>query len=142
MAGRPFSGLADALEALALAQPRNELLEDLATDAGPILRLCPALSPMVPSLAPAAPLDAADERLRLYEAVAGWLRRMATHRPILVVIDDASDASADLVALLAHVAHRLDGAPVLVALMGRAAAGADALEAAVVELVEIGPLDE
>src|SRR5690349_14432307 len=44
-AGRPFSGLADALEEFARSQPAAEVLADLATDAGPILRICPALAP-------------------------------------------------------------------------------------------------
>ena len=137
--GRPYSGLADALEAHGLKQPATDLVADLANDSGPLLRLCPALSPSVPSLAPAAPLDAPDERLRLFEAVADWLRRASVRQPLLVVIDDGVYADTDLIALLTHVSRRLGGARVLILFVAGShpvLGGPDA------EVVEVGPLDE
>ena len=112
--GRPFSGLADALEDLALGFAAEVARADLGNDAGPIIRLCPALSTLVPTLAPAVPLDAADERLRLYETVVAWLTRLSVRQPLLLVIDDAEDAGDDLVALLTHVVPRLRDAPIVI----------------------------
>ena len=136
--GRPFSGLADALEGLARNQPPSTLQEDLGTDAGPLVRLCPQLSPLVPALAPAVPLDPADERLRLREAVATWLKRMSRRRPLLVVIDDAHNAGPDLEALLAHVTPRLNDSRVLFLVCGTV----PALAGVASETIGVGPLDE
>ena len=111
---RPFGGLADALETHALGLPLEVVQADLASDAGPILRLCPALADTVPAFTPAVPLNPADERLRLYEAVVGWLERIARRAPLLIVVDEFQLADGDLLRLLEHLARRLRELPVLV----------------------------
>ena len=72
---RPYGGLAEALELHGLALDPEVLQADLGADAGPLARICPALAERLPSLTPAVPLDAEGARLRLYEAVVGWLTR-------------------------------------------------------------------
>lgn len=111
---RPFGGLAEALEAHALGRPTETVRADLADDVGPILRICPALAAKVPTFSPQVPLDPADERLRLSEALVGWLGRMARRSPLLIVIDDFQLADGDLRGLVEHLARRLRDAPVLV----------------------------
>jgi len=138
--GRPYSGLADALEQLARTEAPDVLAADLGVDAGPISRLCPAISTLLPTIAPAVPLDPADERIRLSEALSGWLRRVATRQPLLITLDDAAEAGPDLVALLSRVLLRLRDAPALFVL-GRGGLVPGAEAAADAERVEVSPLD-
>ncbi|MBW3607796.1 MAG: molybdopterin-dependent oxidoreductase [Actinobacteria bacterium] len=63
--------------------------QQLDAGAAPLARLAPGLRTVVPRIPPPAPLDAADERLRLEEAVLGWLERASATRPLCLVVDDA-----------------------------------------------------
>jgi DNA-binding CsgD family transcriptional regulator len=110
---RPFGALAEAIENAALTMPRDQVLADLGTDAGPLLRICPGLAAALPTLVPAVPLEPVDERLRLGEALFGWLTRMAARTPLLVVLDEYQLADADVRAMVDYLARRLRGAPVL-----------------------------
>jgi DNA-binding CsgD family transcriptional regulator len=94
---------------------------------------------MVPALAPAVPLDPADERLRLYGAVVGWLGRVASRAPVLLLVDEAREASLDLVQLLAHASRRLANLSVLVVLGGGSRLGLGRLA---LEKVTLRGLDE
>jgi DNA-binding CsgD family transcriptional regulator len=100
---RPYGGLADALEEYGTGLEPVVLEEQLGPGAPPLARLAPALRSVVPHIAPPAPLDAADDRLRLAEAVVGWLERASAARPLLLVIDDLHWADADLLWLLRRI---------------------------------------
>jgi len=143
---RPFGGLADALEELATGLPANELRDQLGAGAPALARMCPRLRQVLPDIPPSAPLDALDERLRLHDAVLGWLRRAARARPLLIVLDDLHLAEADVRAMLDHVAPAAAGLPVLFLgtwatppASGDDAHGAGGLAG---ELVDIDGLDE
>jgi len=110
---RPFGALAEALEAHALTLPPTQVMEDLATDGGPILHICPGLGAVLPTLAPQVPLEPVDERLRLREATFGWLTRMASRAPLLVVLDEFQLADGDLRGTVEQLARRLRQVPVL-----------------------------
>ncbi len=99
---------------------------------------------MLPDIAPAAPLETVDERLRLYDAVVGWLRRASAERPILLVLDDWQWADDDSRLLLAYVARWVQSLPVLVLLTEAGTVGAAELAAPPegAEVVELGGLDE
>lgn len=104
LAGRPFGPIAEALEEFGTSIPASLLRAQLGAGAPALSRMCPRLRDVLPDIAPAAPLEAADERLRLYDAVVGWLRRASAEGPILLVLDDIQWADADTSALLGHVA--------------------------------------
>lgn len=110
---RPFGALAEALETGALAMPTDQVVADLGSDAGPVLRICPALASKLPTIVPAVPLDPVDERLRLADALYNWLTRMATRAPLLVVLDEHQHADGDLRDIVDRLGRRLRGAPVL-----------------------------
>ena len=80
LAGRPFGPFADALEEFALSTPATLLRAQLGAGAPAVARMLPRLREALPDIAPAAPLDAADERLRLFDALSAWLRRAAPSR--------------------------------------------------------------
>ena len=100
---------------------------DLLRAAAPLLgnvRVDPvwlaALAPLVPAVAeyaaelPALPaVDAARERVRLFEACADLWEAVAVRRPVVLVIEDVHWAGSATLALLEHLARRAAAANVL-----------------------------
>ena len=114
LAGRPFGALADALEEFGTSLEPAALRVLLGAGAAALARMCPRLREMLPDIPPAAPLDAPDERLRLYDAVLRWLDRASAERPLLIVLDDFGWADDDARDLVGHLARGLAELPVLV----------------------------
>jgi class 3 adenylate cyclase len=90
-------------EALRYRMIQPEGTEALGPAPGELIRLVPELADVVDGLA--SPLSASPdaERLRLFEAVRGWLAAMATTRPIMLVLDDLHWADIGTLLLLRHV---------------------------------------
>jgi DNA-binding CsgD family transcriptional regulator len=120
----------------------------LAGGAPALARMCPRLREVLPDIPPAAPLEPGDERLRLHDAVVGWLRRATRDRPLLLVLDDMGWADEDTRALLDHIAKAAFGMALLIlATESESAARAGAAPepdaaAAPDEVVELSGLDE
>ncbi|MFZ0834403.1 MAG: AAA family ATPase [Mycobacterium sp.] len=99
-AGVPYGPFAEALDRLLSAAPQGSLSQVLA-DTGPQLR---RLSRHVDAHLPAAvAADVGDVRRDLFEAVTVLLRRLATDRPIAVILEDLHWAQLPTVAMLEHV---------------------------------------
>ncbi len=95
-----ISGWARAVAPAALA----ELLGDSAAD---LARLVPDLGARLGSLPAAPALAPHEERLRLFEAIARFLRRLSARRGLLLLLDDLHWADAGTLALLRHLARQL-----------------------------------
>ena len=95
------------------------------------VRRCPAFPPEVARLLPerrkgddaAEPVDPEAAQFALFEATAALLRRAASARPLVVVLDDLQFADRLSLRLLAHVAGELGGARLLVVGTYRASPG-------------------
>jgi tetratricopeptide (TPR) repeat protein len=61
-----------------------------------------------------AGLESVDERFALFDAVAACFRAIASHGPVLLLLDDVHAADRPSLRLLAFLAHELRGTPVLV----------------------------
>ncbi len=85
-------------------------LDDDAWWVAEVARLAPELG--VPA---AQPLDSEAGQVRFYEAVAELLLHGAGPEPAALCIDDAHWADESSLALLAYLAHRLSGRPLLLA---------------------------
>src|SRR6185503_3245582 len=84
-----------------------------------LARLLPELtSPEAPPLA--------EDRMRLFEAVARCLESLAAPDPLVIVLEDVHWADDVSMALLAYVRHRLETARVLLVVTARADELADA----------------
>ncbi|HUG49222.1 MAG TPA: AAA family ATPase [Candidatus Limnocylindria bacterium] len=113
LTGRPYGGLAEALEEYGSGLEPEQLAAQLGSGAPYITRLAPRLRMALKELTPAAPLPAADERLRLQAAVLGWLKRASAEQPLLLVLDDAQWADGDELRLLDYLGHRATDLPLL-----------------------------
>jgi predicted ATPase len=69
-------------------RPDDVLLDELGEDAHEIARLTPELAQRIPVDGDSSPLPPEQERYRLLETVRRWLERVASRRPILLIIED------------------------------------------------------
>ncbi len=83
-------------------------------EAGEIAQIAPAVADRVGGLAPPPPLDAASARFHLGQAVAAFLRRAASVRPLLVVLDDVHWADVASLELIRFLATQIGSAPVFI----------------------------
>lgn len=115
----PYQAFREALADYARACPQAVLRRDLDGLAGEIARVCPEPAQRIGASA-AAPLAAAEaERFRLFESLDAWIQRMATRRPVLLVLDDLQWADLPSVRLLAHLMQARRPAPLLAVAMYR-----------------------
>jgi DNA-binding CsgD family transcriptional regulator len=114
MLGRAYGGIAGALAGFAAGQAADRLSRQLGADAAPVARVVPLLRSLLPVVMAPAPLEPADESLRLHAAVAGWLARAAAEQPLMIVLDDLQFADGDELRLLAYLAWRAGELPILI----------------------------
>ena len=97
----PYAPFAEALDRLLTATPPGSVA-DLLADAGPQLRrLSAQVDRHLPDARPAA--DVASPRQALFDALTGFLRRLAIDRPIALILDDLHWAQLPTLAMLEHV---------------------------------------
>ncbi|SOJ53330.1 Transcriptional regulatory protein DegU [Mycobacterium simulans] len=97
----PYAPFAEALDRLLIAAPPGSLADALA-DAGPQLRrLTAQVDRHLPEIVPADDVDA--PRRALFDAMTGFLRRLAIDRPLAVVLEDMHWAQVPTLAMLEHV---------------------------------------
>ncbi|OBB85189.1 helix-turn-helix transcriptional regulator [Mycobacterium sp. 852002-30065_SCH5024008] len=97
----PYAPFAEALDRLLIAGPPGSMAEPLS-DAGPQLRrLSSEVFRHLPDGGPAP--DVGSARQALFDALTGFLRRLAVDRPIALILDDLHWAQLPTLALLEHV---------------------------------------
>ena len=113
-AARPFGPFAEALGEYARTAAPEVLRADLGLHAAPLTRIVPLIRERLPDLPEPVPLEPAEERVRLLDAVAQSLLAVAARVPTVLVLDDLHWADAGTVALLRHVARFVPRARLLV----------------------------
>jgi len=101
----PYGPFAEAFQGYAQATGADELRRTLGAGAPSIGSIVPALRNHLPELAEPEPLRPEEERVRLFDAVAQFLRTLAANGPTVLVLDDLHWADGDSIALLRHVAR-------------------------------------
>ncbi|HUL98903.1 MAG TPA: AAA family ATPase [Mycobacterium sp.] len=97
----PYAPFAEALDRLLIAAPPGSMADPLA-DAGPRLRrLSTQVDRHLPDTVPAQ--DVGTARQALFDALTGFLRRLAIDRPIVLILDDLHWAQLPTLAMLEHV---------------------------------------
>lgn len=109
----PYAPLLDLLRALMAAQSPRAVL-DLAGPAGPELaRLLPELAALLLDGAPPAAVDPAQEKRRLFDALARVFVSLAGRAPLLVVVEDLHWGDDTTLDFVLHLARRSAALPLL-----------------------------
>jgi DNA-binding NarL/FixJ family response regulator len=111
--GRCYEGewtgpLAPWIEVLGEATGEFEpeaLAEAIGLEAPTLAHLVPEIAALVPETGKPVSLGPADERFRVFDAIAEFLFRLAAVRPIMVVLDDLHWADGGSLGLLEHLAR-------------------------------------
>ncbi len=136
-AAPPFWPWVQLLRAMLEALPQGAGVQALGSGAAEILQAMPALAPSGTRIPAPPAIDPVQQRFRLHDSVAGLLRRGATARPVLVLLDDLHCADLSSLELLEHVARGLRDARVLVVGTHRDAADESAASRSLARLARI-----
>ena len=92
----------------------DELPAALEPDAAELAQIAPEIKEYVQAFDPVTPLDPEAARFRLYQAVSGFIQRVAAHHSIVVVLDDLQWADASSMELLVFLASAMSDTHLLV----------------------------
>lgn len=101
------------LKAVLEERSAKELLERAGPEAADLVHLLPELAAAAPGLQPSVVSDAEEARFRLNVAVTALLTRLASERPLALVLDDLHWADAASLRMLQHLAGELRRARIL-----------------------------
>ena len=114
-AAAPYWPWAQVLRAVADIASDGDLVRRLGPGASDVVQLLPELAARLPALDPTAAAEGLDARLRLFDAVAAFLRTTATETGGLVVaLDDLHDADEGSLQLIRTIVHGVRRVPLLV----------------------------
>ena len=131
-----YAAIITALRSLVAAADPAEVARTLGAYRHQVAWLLPEIARPMPD-APAAG-EGPMARQRLFEAVTGWLNRMAEGGPVLLIVEDLQWADAATLDLLRALAVGLTGRTALVVTLRTDEALPPAIRATVAELVRAG----
>lgn len=109
----PYRPFTDAFQDYFASQPVETLHRQAGTSAAELARLAPDLPERLGPIEPNPPLRPHEERMRLFDHVAAFLRNVAAERPVLFFLDDLHWADETSLMLLQHLARHVYDAPFL-----------------------------
>lgn len=115
--GRPYQPFAEALAGYLRLVPNGAV--ELGPGAADLRHVLPELVLARPDLPEPLPGDPDSLRYRVFDAVAGWLRTAAHHRPVVLVIDDLHWADRGTGQLVRHVVDAIANSGVMLAVTYR-----------------------
>jgi len=110
----PYLAFVEALRGYVVSRPPEDLRKELGSAATDLARIVSEVRERL-SVEPRPAGDPEEDRWRLLEAVAGFLRSASTVKPLLLVLEDLHWADQGTLDLLLHLARNLQGARLLVA---------------------------
>ena len=110
----PYAPWSTALGEYARACGAERLSRDFEWGAAVLAPLVPEIKTALTGIPLAAPLNADEERFRLYNAVTQLFLTVAEEKALVVVLDDLQWADRDSLHLLRHIARFVQGARLLV----------------------------
>jgi len=90
------------------------LRKQLGTGAAPIAEMIPEVLAVLDGVEAATDMEPDQARFRLFDSVAGFLKRASEDAPIVLVLDDLHWADRPSLLLLEFLARQLDGSRILV----------------------------
>ncbi len=91
-----------------------QLAETLRAGDADLLPLVPELAERLPKIAESEPLEGEQARFRLFDSLAGFLRRSAKRRPLVLVLEDLHWADRDSMLLTGFLAGALRDSAVFI----------------------------
>lgn len=109
----PFWPWIQAMQSCSRSIGAEALAAMVPPDTVPLARMVPELHELLPAAADAQlPLDSEAARFRLFQGMIALLRRIATERALLLVLDDLHWADEPSLLLLEFLAYELPEAPI------------------------------
>jgi DNA-binding SARP family transcriptional activator len=99
--------------------PIEVLVEHVTRCGGELVRICPRLAQRVATAPSPTRSDDAVERFLVFEAAADLINRMATSRPLVLMVDDLQWAEPTALLLLRHLGKGLADAHILLVVSRR-----------------------
>ncbi len=90
------------------------LRAELRSGAADLVTLVPDIQERLPEIEPAAPIDGAQARFRLFDSLTNALVRVSSTQPLMLVFDDLHWADISSLLLLRHIAHELSASRLLI----------------------------
>ena len=117
----PYGPFAEALRDY-VSRTSVEALRQAVTEGSSVLApLAPELKAKLPDLPEPPPVAAGAEAYRLFQEVTEFLKNVSTSAPLVLVVEDLQWADRGSCSLLQHLARRLAGVRLLVAISCREA---------------------
>ncbi|HEY2970311.1 MAG TPA: AAA family ATPase [Casimicrobiaceae bacterium] len=110
----PYLPIVEAFRDWAQWQSAEQLRSALGATAPEIAKLAPEIDAKLGGLAANPPLSPSEERLRMFDNAARFLRSLAAERGLLVFIDDVHWADQGTLSLLHYLLRHLKGDRVLI----------------------------
>ncbi|HXT22046.1 MAG TPA: protein kinase, partial [Thermoanaerobaculia bacterium] len=109
----PYLPFVEALQRWVREAPGADLERALGDGAAVLVRLAPELAVRLGPLETAPSLSPPEERLRLFDHLARWLRAVATPHGVLLLLDDLQWADQGTLQLLHYLLRNLGAEPLL-----------------------------
>src|SRR6185436_13439060 len=108
----PYLPFVEAMRSYVVAQDREQLTTQLGSGAGDVARIVSEVRDRV-SVEPSASSSPEEERFRLFQAVAGFLRNASGAQALCIVLEDLHDADKGTMEMLVSLARNLAGTRIL-----------------------------
>jgi tetratricopeptide (TPR) repeat protein len=110
--GVPYAPWLQLLRRVVREEPGDRLARMCGPYAGDIAKLVPETLEKIGPVPSVPSGDPAEERLRLFDGVTGFLLALAKDQPLLLFVEDLGWADAASLQLLHHLLRNLGGAPI------------------------------
>ncbi len=110
----PYQPFVEALRGYVTSHPKEVVCRHLGDVAAELVKLVPEIPQCEPALKAGAPLEPEQERRRLFDGVARFLRSLAQEKPLLLFLEDLHWADKASAQLLLYLVNNLQQMPVLV----------------------------
>jgi len=108
----PYLPFVEAMRSYALVRDEDDLRGELGSGAGDVARIVSEVRDRVAVELP-PPGNPEEERFRLFQAVASFLRNAAAAQALCIVLEDLQDGDKGTMDLLVHLARNLAGSRLL-----------------------------
>ncbi len=117
----PYGPIAEALQDYVSRTSEEALRQAVSEGSSVLAPLAPGLKAKLPDLPPPPPIPPEAETYRLFQEVTEFFKNASTSAPLVLVLEDLQWADKGSCSLLQHLARRLAGGRLLVAISCREA---------------------